>query len=139
MATPSRGLDIKLSASGVSQTTDRYRGIQYRMTHAQHAFVQVQRILEAGERRHFAGLGGKYVRTGATLASLTQPDGINAIRNAHNDELIFGSSVWYAKFLRTGKPTKAGRRKSAVLVLKQAERKETNKTLLDYFVNGPTV
>jgi hypothetical protein len=115
-----------IQALGVEKTVADLEGISHRMTDAEPAFVEAARILERGERRLFTRLHGKYVRTGATRDSLTQPAANHAIREAHADELVFGTSVWYARFLRKK------RGKSAVLVLQPTERKQITRTILDY-------
>lgn len=99
------------------------------MRHAEPAFKLVAEILEKGEERHFKGLQGRYVRTGALRDSLTQPSANGAIREIHGDQLIFGTSIFYAKFLRK-------RKKSAVLVLKPTERKAAAATILAYVSRG---
>lgn len=124
-----RGLYFHIEAVGVDETETRLRGIAYRMVHAEPAFDEVAGILEEGEKRHFARLRGRYVDSGATMASLTQPAANDAIRDAHADELVFGTSVYYAKFLRKGK-------KSAVLVLLPKERKTASQTIIDYITYG---
>ena len=120
-----RGLEFGLQLLGGEEAIDDLDGIAKRMEHARPAFEAVSEILEAGEERHFSGLRGRYVRTGALRDSLTQPDANGAIREAHADELVFGTSIYYARFLRR-------KRKSAVLVLKPLERKAASKTILDY-------
>jgi hypothetical protein len=45
----------------------------------------------------FRRLHGRYVRTGATRSSLT--GGPGGIRNVDPTGLLFGSGVWYSKFL----------------------------------------
>jgi len=61
-------------------------------------FVEAARLLEETEAAIFAAHGGKYVETGATKASLTQPEANGAIREVHETGLAFGTSVWYARF-----------------------------------------
>lgn len=119
------GLNFEVQAIGVEKTSRELEGISHRMTNAEPAFMEVARILERGEQRVFARARGKYVLTGATRASLTQANANQAIREAHGDQLIFGTHVWYAKFLRK-------RKKSAVLVLLPTERKAARETILDY-------
>lgn len=120
-----RGLNFEIRPEGVDATSEDLAGVARRLVNAEPAFVDVARILERGEQRLFKRLRGKYVDTGATRASLTQPDANGAIRQAHGDELVFGTSIWYARFLRRKK-------KSAVLVLQPTERKAAAQTILDY-------
>jgi hypothetical protein len=58
-------------------------------------------VMEADERAIFGEYGGKYVDTGALKASLTQPEATDALREAHGEEAIFGSKVWYGIFQGT--------------------------------------
>jgi hypothetical protein len=60
---------------------------------------------------------------------LTDGNADGAIREAHADELVFGTSIFYARFLRR-------RKKSAVLVLKPLERKASQRAILDYITGG---
>lgn len=107
-------------------------------TQAAHVFT----ILEEGEDLLFAGYHGKYVRTGATKASLTSPAANDAIREAHADELVFGTSVWYARFLtrKVGAKTSRGGRKhdgtSAVLRFPKRMREAIAERYLHEVVYG---
>jgi hypothetical protein len=56
-------------------------------------------ILEAEEQHIFDALHGRYVDTGRTMRSLTEPGGPDAVRVVTSDELIFGTSVPYAPYL----------------------------------------
>jgi hypothetical protein len=129
-----RGLTLDIRVSGskeqpLKKTEERTRQVADRMNNAQPAFKDVARILQKGELKHFALLRGKYVRTGATLASLTQETANGAIRKYHGSELLFGTSIPYARYLRKGP-------RSAVLVLKPKERKASGNAILDYIVHG---
>lgn len=124
-----RGLSFDMTLQSAEAVEDLER-IAKRMVHLGPVFEgPVMRTLESGEARHFAGLRGRYVQTGATRDALTQPNANGAIREAHNDELIFGvgDPIYYAKYLRKGK-------KSAVLVLKPKERKTASATIMDFIV-----
>jgi hypothetical protein len=129
-----RGLSFGLEVIGADAAVEDLDGISRRMRDARPAFEAVQEILQAGEERHFASLKGRYVRTGALKASLTQDSANGAIREAHADELVFGTSIYYARFLRGGRATKRGSRKSAVLVLKPLERKAASRTIMDFIM-----
>lgn len=121
-----RGLDISIQAD-VSKVSEDLTGVARRMVNAKPAFTKVQQILERGEQRLFDRAHGKYVKSGRTRESLTQEAAPDAVREARGDRLTFGTSVWYAKFLRKGK-------KSAVLVLRPTERKQASQVLLDFFM-----
>ncbi|MCU1500583.1 MAG: hypothetical protein JWM47_4536 [Acidimicrobiales bacterium] len=102
-----------------------------RMVHASPAFVEIKKVLEEGEKRYFDRLRGKYVKTGDTLRALTQENANGAIREIHSDGagLTFGTSIWYAHFLK-----KPGGKKSAVLVLEPKARRQSKEILLDYIL-----
>lgn len=120
-----RGLDFALHLVGGKEAEHDLDGIAERMRDAKPAFELVEKILEAGEERHFNSLKGRYVLTGALKESLTNGDANGAIREAHADELEFGTSIYYARFLRRKK-------KSAVLVLKPLERKASARTIMAF-------
>lgn len=124
-----RGLNFGIEVRGDERAADRLDGIAHRMQNAQPAFEDVARILEAGEQRHFDSLRGRYVRTGALRDSLTEESANGAIREAHGDSLTFGTSIFYARFLRRKK-------KSAVLVLKPLERKQASQAIMDFVTGG---
>jgi hypothetical protein len=123
------GLVYDLVPVGAEPAEHDLEGIASRMLNAEPAFTEVERILEHGEQRLFTRLRGRYVDTGATKASLTQPTANDAIRQAHANELVFGTRVWYAQFLR-----KPRSKKSAVLVLMPTERKAIRQTVLDHIM-----
>jgi hypothetical protein len=131
-----RGLNFEIQAIGVEQASRDLEGIAHRMVNAEPAFVEVERILERGEKRLFDRARGRYVRTGATRASLTQPEANGAIREAHGDQLVFGTRIWYAKFLRKPGSRRSGKTKSAILVLAPTERKRARETILEYIRGG---
>lgn len=129
-----RGLTFDLKISGthnkpLERTSDRFHYVAKRMRNARIAFQQVSKIVESGEERHFNSLRGRYVQTGATRDSLTQPNANGALREAHHNELVFGTTIEYAKYLRKGK-------KSAVLVLKPTERRASAELILQHIVRG---
>lgn len=122
-------IDIELR--GADPTLRRLDLIQRRMLNMEPAFREVIPILEGGEKRHFDRLNGRYVLTGDLRASLTQAHAKDAIRDADRDELTFGSSLYYAQFLKKGK-------RSAVLVLQPKAKKEVAARLLREIM-GPEV
>lgn len=124
-----RGLNLTLQGVGIDKTADDLELISDRMRDSRLAFLQVIPVLESGEERHFRSLRGKYVDTGALRDSLTQGTANGAIREAHGDQLIFGTSLHYARFLRKKK-------KSAVLVLKPTEKKLASELILGHIMRG---
>jgi len=132
-----RSVSFTISVHDAEKTSGNYDEVSRRLRNAKPAFSEVLDILEEGEQRHFARLHGKYVRTGALMASLTQPTANAAIREAHGDGLVFGTSTYYAKFLTkerrstTGEVTKQ-KGKSAVLVLQPKAKKAASQVILDF-------
>jgi hypothetical protein len=105
------------------------------------AFDDVLDMLEKVHATHFARLNGRYVRTGATKASLTGA-GAGAIREADDNSLSFGTSIFYAHFLtKAPKDPEFGQvwkgRKDlrfAVLVMPPGTEKKVGEMLLGYIV-----
>jgi hypothetical protein len=124
-----RGLKLYVEARGVGKTAEDLAVIGRRMRDARPAFERVMPVLEAGEARHFAGLGGRFVMSGALRDSLTQASANGAIRETHGSHLVFGTSIFYARFQRKG-------RKSAVLVVKPKEKRQAATTIMDWIVEG---
>lgn len=124
-----RGMSLEMDLQGADAAAKRLSDIVHRMLHAEPAFEKVERVLEAGEARHFAQQRGRYVRTGALRDSLTQAHAPGAIREIHGDAITFGTSIFYAKFLRKKK-------RSAVLVFKPVEKKAAKAIIVDWITGG---
>jgi hypothetical protein len=98
-------------------------------------------MLERIHTTHFARLGGRYVRTGDTKASLTK-GGPGAIREADRNSAQFGTSIWYAHFLsKAPKDPEFGQvdkgRKNlrfAVLVMPPGTEEKISQMLLGHLV-----
>lgn len=137
------GLTVEFDLLGADEAAADYDAIGYRAQHPKPAFDHITNLLVQSETRLFARqpmvpAGGKvpahkrYDLTGRLKASLTQADGLDAIRHAHDDELLFGTSVFYARFQKR-------RGKSTVLKLQATTRKQAAKTLLDHITGNPSV
>lgn len=122
-----RGLNFSIEAEGADEVADRIAKLSLRFIHLEPIRERVMNIFEQGEERHFNRQKGRYVRTGALRDSLTQPNANGAIREAHGDEFVFGTSIFYARFLRKG-------RKSAVLVLQPAAKRQASAVLGDHIM-----
>jgi len=133
-----RSKSFTISVVDAQKTSENYDEVSRRLTNAKPAFSEVLDILEEGERRHFARLRGKYVRTGELMASLTQPAANDAIREAHGDGLVFGTSTYYAQFQTASRKARATglvtkqKGKSAVLVLQPKAKKAASQAILDF-------
>jgi len=124
------GVVFDIQAFGFDEAQGKLKRVSYRVTNMQPGFEAAMQLLEEGEKRLFKRYGGKYVDTGALMASLTQPLANDAIRDAHAQHADFGTSVWYARFQKDKKG------KSAVLKLQPKERKLIPPTLLSFVSRG---
>jgi len=92
--------------------------------------------LEARERELFGEYHGKYVNTGALKASLTQPEGTDALREAHGSEAVFGTKVWYAIYQGTTGVGSHGP-PSAIMDMPEAVKHATaSEAVVRYIVEG---
>lgn len=128
---------------GLSNVQLKLRGFARRMVLPEPALEAAVKIIEAGEEELFAKLGGKFIRTGALRASLTQSDARGAIRRSHGEYIEVGSSIWYAHFQKkiggpSGKPR--GRKRvgktSLVLKVSKVNRALVRQVVLDYLLAG---
>lgn len=118
---------VETELDGAAHAELTLTGISHRALHLQPAFRLAEHVLEHGESSPFRG--GQLTDTGRLRASLTQPFANDAIREAHGDELVFGTSVPYAR----AAASKAGER---ILLLSQREQKEISKLMIHYVVDG---
>lgn len=119
-----------IQALGFDRVASKLKRVAFRLRDARPAWELISEMLESGEKRLFKRYGGKYVDTGRLMESLTQPTANDAIREAHAQELVFGTAVYYARFQKDKKG------KSAVLKLQPTERKKIPTTLLEYVTAG---
>lgn len=106
---------------GADEAIARFGGIADRMANPEEMFVELFKLLELSELALFHRLAPRFDRTGAVMASLTA-DGLGAIREIHGAEAKFGTSIYYARWLKkidgpSGKP-KGRKRVGKNLVLK---------------------
>jgi hypothetical protein len=134
---------VEITVLDLAETMHAYQEVADRITNVQPAFDDIFTMLEEGEKELFAGVAPKYDRTGDLKRSLTKRVAPGAIRDADHNGAIFGSSIWYGKFLsksqedmplgqisgdrRTFKP-------SAVLVLQPKTTRRIADLVLDYIV-----
>lgn len=107
---------------GLPEAKELLEGISARLADPTPLLEATMQVLELGEVNLFERLAPHFMQTGATRASLTQPDALGAIREIHGMEAKFGTSIWYAGFLRkvdgpSGKP-RGRKRVGGSLVLK---------------------
>jgi hypothetical protein len=94
----SNGLDFRIRLKGDEAILGKYEGIEERLQDLRPALEDVSDLLESGEQRLFDQMRGKYVRTGRLRESLTNSLSADAIRSITGDTLVFGTSVYYARF-----------------------------------------
>jgi hypothetical protein len=122
---------IGVELVGAHGTMSHLREIAGRARDPEAALRRVFPIFERAEAELFESLGGKYVRTGATRKSLTEPTAKGAVREVHGTEFVFGSKVWYAKFQGTTGPG-SHRPPSAILKLTPEMAREASEAVLAY-------
>jgi phage gpG-like protein len=141
-------LELRIVVTGTVSTAKDLEGIGYRAVHAEPALRRVMALLLRGEQLLWRRSGGKrwrpldpdtrrrkrktgkrpLVESGRLERSLTLPEATDAIREAHDSYLEFGTSVYYARFMQRGQ----GRRMPArpVLVYRPTDRTMSRKILL---------
>jgi hypothetical protein len=100
------------------------------------AYEEIFRLFEADEAAIFASWDGKYVRTGATRASLTQPDANAVLREMHGARgFAFGSNVPYARFVGR---RRAHRKRISPILIKASEARAviTAEMMKRYILKG---
>jgi hypothetical protein len=121
---------------------ETYEHVAERFVVARPGFAKAVDILEDAHERFFNRLRGRYVRTGATRASLIG-GAPGSIRALHNDGLRFGTDVPHAHFLtkapkdpEAGQISKgnSGEGRSAVVIFPRSAKRAVAKELLDWIV-----
>jgi hypothetical protein len=140
------GTSLDISISGVVPTAEMLEAIGQRAIHLDPALREIMDLLLEGERSLWKRSGRKWMRTLApstqarhrrqgTAAlveshhlddSFTKETGRDAIRKAHGEELVFGSSVYYAKFI--------DKKKRQILVFRPKDKKQTRVILVDHLL-----
>lgn len=136
MADYGRGGNFQIVALRADEIADEYDEVGFRATHMQPVFEEALGLLERDEVQHFRKMRGRYVLTGQTMISLTQPSAAGAIREVHSGRAAFGTRVEQAHYL-TKSPhdaeneqiVKHNGHRSAVLISKAKTRREIAKRL----------
>jgi hypothetical protein len=132
---------VAMELDGAEHVEHVFDEMEARTLNQTPAWEEAVELVQKGEQRYFAG---KFVRTGALRASLTER-GNDAIREAHAQELIFGSGIWYAGFQRKMRPAGTagakprGRRrygKSLVLKTTPTTRRAVGEMVMRYIASG---
>ena len=122
---------IGVELVGANGTMSKLREVASRAHDPEAALREIFPIFERHERELIDSYGGKYVRTGATKRSLTEPTAKGAVREVSGATFKFGSRIWYAKFQgTTGKGNHHA--PSAILKLTPEMAQEASRAVLRY-------
>jgi hypothetical protein len=131
------GFDLSLEVLGDQVVSEEYERTADRIEDLSPAWRRVMDDFELSEKALFASFTDpKYVRSGRLMKSLTgtSPD---SIREVHNQQAVFGSRVFYARFQRSPRRYNASTKgRSAVLKLNAPLKKVAAKRLLHFVVHG---
>ena len=117
---------LQFELTPVQKVAATFTSIAGRLLALQPAFKQAEHVLEKGEQKVFER---DLVATGHLRASLTQATANDAIREAHANESVFGTQVYYAR----AAAHKAGH---PALVVTDHESHEIAALTLEYVVRG---
>jgi hypothetical protein len=101
VADPAAMVSMQVFVEGADAVIATLRGIQNRCIGPEPAAAAVFSLFEAQEANVFDQLHGVYVDTSRVRASLTEPAAEGAVRSVTPFEWVFGSDVWYGRFLTT--------------------------------------
>lgn len=139
------GFNFEVVAIDAERVSRAYDAVAHNVRDLRPGFDRVMELMEDVHARHFRRLRGRYVLTGATKASLTQPVANGAIREMHFQSASFGTQVEQAHYLtkapqdpNSGQVPKANRPdlKSAVLVFSRTTKKRVADVLLEHATEG---
>lgn len=135
---------IELTAHGFDQAAKKIAGIGERGRDARPAMREITLVILKGEQAFWARHGGAKwplradgtpagVQTGALRDSLTKMYAPGAIRKIERDGLVFGTSLWYSRFMYGTKVKgKQHSPRRPIVVLRPVDRKRTRAVLADY-------
>jgi hypothetical protein len=136
---------IDIVAPAAPKVAKDYHDLGERFGNQEGGFERVNRTLEEAHRLHFRRLRGRYVRTGAVRASLTQSNANGAIRTIHANELKFGTRVEHARYLTKSprdpeggqiRKGDSGKGRSAVVVFPRRVQREVVRELTDWIMES---
>jgi phage gpG-like protein len=133
---------MPLIEHGVAEAARMVEQLGHRAEHAAPAMRKIRDLLILGEVALWHRSGGKKwapradgttpgVLTGALQRSLTEPDAEGAIREVHDDHLVFGTSLFYARFMQAGTTVNGvpHEPKRPVLVFRPTDRKAAKEVI----------
>lgn len=134
---------VDISAHGVEDAVRMFDQIGQRAMNALPAMTAIMALLIKGEQALWNRSGGKKWapradgskagrRTGDLERSLTEIGAPGAVREIHADHLVFGTDIFYSRFMQSGTPTEP---KRPLLVYRPTDRKKT-KTIVELHLLG---
>lgn len=140
------GAALEIGIAGVVPTAEMLEAIGQRAMHLDPAFAEIMDLLLEGERATWRRGGRSWMKTLAPSTqarhrregtpalvkkhdleeSFIKEHGKDAIRKAHGEELVFGSSVFYARF--------QDKKKRKILVFRPKDKKQTRVILVDHLL-----
>lgn len=122
-----------LGVDGARAAAKLIEDIGERAVHARPAMTKITLLLVGGEVALWKRSGGKKwapkvgdgevgVLSGRLKASLTEPGAEGAVREIHDDHVVFGTSLYWSRFMQAGTPHEP---KRPVLVFRPTDRKAT--------------
>lgn len=133
---------LDITAHGVGDVARAIENIGQRAVNARPAMLAITELLENGEQALWKRSGGKKwppradgtkagVLSGDLERSLTEGGADGAVREIHADHLVFGTSIWYARFMQGTKHQP----KRPIIVFRPTDRKKT-KTIIELHLLG---
>lgn len=139
---------MPVSVIGIAEAVHLIDGVGYRAVHAKPAMRKITGLLVKGEMALWKRSGGKKwppradgtkagVLTGDLERSLTQLESEGAVREIHDDHLVFGTGLWYGRFMQAGTKVNGEPHepKRPILVYRPTDRKAT-KTIIELHLLG---
>lgn len=140
------GTELDIIVSGVVPTVEMLEGIADRAANLDPALEVILALLLGSEQalwrrssrkwmktlseqvqeRHLDEGTKALVKSGVLMDSFTKQKAMGAIRKAHGTEMVFGSSVFYAKF--------QDKKKRKILVFRPKDKKRATEVLLDHMM-----
>lgn len=133
---------MPLTEHGAAEAARMVEQIGQRAEHAAPAMRKIRDLLILGEVALWKRSGGKKwalradgttpgVLSGALHRSLTEPEAEGAVREVHDDRLVFGTTLFYARFMQKGTVVNGAPHEPArpVLVFRPTDRKASKEVI----------
>lgn len=133
---------MPLIEHGATEAAHMLERLGHRAEHAAPAMRKIRDLLILGEVALWKRSGGKKwaaradgttpgILSGRLHRSLTEPDAEGAIREVHDDHLVFGTSLYWARFMQKGTTVNGTPHepKRPVLVFRPTDRKASKEII----------